>query len=117
MAMWSSLVIGPSVGDVVLKKSTPNGRWVRARICAIRSANAGGGSGATPSTPRPPASETAATSSGNATNPMPAPTNACRRPNLSVSRVRISGSGDRSSPCAFPGRAPKANAIPLAPTT
>ena len=56
------------------------------------------------------------TSAGSATNPMPAPTNGCRRPKLSVSRVRSSGSGSRSCPSKRPG-APRANAIPLAPAT
>lgn len=49
---------------------------VRQRL-DLRNAHAdrGGGSSATPSTPSPPALLTAATSSGRATKPIPAPTN------------------------------------------
>src|SRR5438105_1175281 len=51
---------------------TPKGRLVSSRVLSMRSWTRSGDAPLTPRTPKPPASETAATSSGPATDPMPA---------------------------------------------
>lgn len=69
----SSVVAGPNA-VLSCKRSTPNKCGVPAAIMRISCCVLGGGSIALPSTPMPLALETAVTSGGYATNPMPAQT-------------------------------------------
>ena len=67
---------------------TPKGRLVSARVLPMRSWMPSGDAPLTPRTPKPPASETAATRSGPATDPIPAERIGTSIPSLSQSCVR-----------------------------
>src|SRR5215469_14470884 len=58
------------------------------RVRRMSSRNPSGGTSAAPRVPMPPALETAATSAGVATKPIPAPMNGTSSPYASVKRVR-----------------------------
>jgi len=93
----SSTVAGPNPVSSTMKPA-PNGDDVMARVARIRSANTGGGAGATPISPRPPALDTAAARGGMETNPIGASTMGTRSPYSSVSRVRSTGASARRLP-------------------
>src|SRR5258707_10514818 len=67
---------------------TPNGPAVIDRVIRMSSRNRSGGTIAAPRVPMPPALETAATSGGVVTKPIPAPINGTSSPYASVKRVR-----------------------------
>src|SRR6266851_524610 len=67
---------------------TPNGPAVMDRVIRMSSRNRSGGTSAAPRVPMPPALETAATSGGVVTKPIPAPMNGTSSPYASVKRVR-----------------------------
>src|SRR5260370_37746846 len=67
---------------------TPNGPAVIDRVRRMSSRNRSGGTIAAPRVPMPPALETAATSGGVVTKPIPAPINGTSSPYASVKRVR-----------------------------
>src|SRR5262245_3347320 len=94
--MCSSVVAGPNA-VVSWRRSTPKSPRVPAAIIRMSCRVLGGGSIAFPRTPIPPALETAVTSGGYDTNPMPALTNGKRTPYSRVSRV-LRGSRAATSP-------------------
>ena len=84
-ASSASYCSGPSRKSSRLR---PKGLPVSARMAAASRAISAGPCAVAPSTPRPPASETAATSAGDVAVPMPPRTMGCSIPNSSQIRVR-----------------------------
>src|SRR6266545_321989 len=75
---------------------TPNGRSVRSRTAAMRRRSSSAGTPLPPSTPQPPAPETAATSSGPAEIPKPTEKIGYLMPSAWQSGVCRPATGDRS---------------------
>ena len=85
-SIWASVVAGPNA-VMSCSRSTPKRPCVPSAIMRMSDCVLGGGSTALPSTPMPPALDTAVTSGGYETNPIPALTNGYRTPYSRVSRV------------------------------
>ena len=108
--MCSSVTIGPKAESSKMK-STPKSLSLRLDLANQRMV-LGGGSIALPSTPMPPAFDTAATRSGIETKPIPAPTNGKRTPYSRVSRVSRLRTGRSVALCAVAAAGPPAPGRP-----